>query len=1225
MADTAPIVVRYDAQNAESVIASGTKIVKTMDAMRTSTGQVTSSVKQMEQGFRADAFGNFANSVTNADTKVTGFRAKLTQVGTAFSQNATSFSVATASIWGVYNAYDSLEKVQIRAHAAATRVSTLETTIATLTQRRADAVAKGNISAEQLAILDERITNGHSKLAVAQERNADLQQDVNEAWGAFASQVGPQAIAAGGSIVQLVANLRGSMGGVIPSIKNFFSSFSGGGAVMAQTREQSLLLGQGIGNLKAPMEGAAVATRGLSLAMKGLLIGTGVGLAITAISLIAEHFMNTAEAAETNTNEIEGSLGDMNTAFDESGKNTLEWGRGMGDAVDTAAISVKNAVGGIVHSTDVLAAKQKMILAQMKVDRLEAEKEASVTPTKPADVRRQGRFGGMFQEAPADTEKITALDKQIVQAKDDAALAAEQFNNLANEVAAVATGADDMDALAQKTERLKNEASEIAKLPIGDRFKMWQDGKLEKSVVGVADAYEIFKNNYMNYHAATKDDATTTQKQIIAKENLQTVLKSNAQAFEESFNATTKDTDAEAEQNRVEQEALAIKKQIVTETFGVATATQKAGESNADYANRMSELSDIGQKRIDEEKQYTLGLIATAASLKLNETQQAALAEAMDEGNQAIVDLITSEQTLNDVLNDTDRTTLNIQKGQVAARTETLAFIDSIDQQIAKSALLKKDNEVLAAQFAEHLPQGITLTREQMLQLITTQDDMGAHAQVVADIMNTAFAETNAAVKEVIDAAVKGGKDWKEAWKDIKHLFPKSLRDDIHGFVEDQAELTNVLDETTTEIGLYSDAWNSFNPKEKDRAVKDMIDDIQELGEALQKTSDVDIEATITGPLIDLAANGLTDAELSIWREYVEKAKDLNKDGKLDDNDVKILQAWVAEHTGMKDLGDATGDTADSMKELTPEMQKIAENRQIKVQIDAISGALELQRTSYVEPLTEAYRELAKGILAIKLGGGGGGGNGFHNVSGVPGSDEPVPFMESRADDDKMGNVAIGADLTQWNEAVTQVKADVAEIDALAPIVDFKGDHRQFVKAGQEVLKAVSQIDALRPIVDFLGDHRQYMKAASDVLKQTAAIDKLRPIVDFMGDHSSSGNFMKVADEVEERVDEIDGMVATVTIKAKRVGDFSAQHGMDMYLTEDATIHAHKNEHVKITPPGSSIRPSAPSNNPQISSGGGSGSPRVLYVEMPVYIGRELITKMMREIPLEDTGMFPQS
>jgi hypothetical protein len=186
------ITVRYDAQNAESVVAANTKIVKSLDAMRTGAGQLTSSVKQMETGFRADALGGFTTSVTNADAKITGFRAKLSQIGSTFSQNATSFGVATASIWGVYNAYDSLEKVQIRAHAAAQRVSTLETTIATLTERRRQAVDKGNLSAEQMAILDDRITNAHNKLSVAQERNADLQQDVNEAWAAFASQVGPQ-------------------------------------------------------------------------------------------------------------------------------------------------------------------------------------------------------------------------------------------------------------------------------------------------------------------------------------------------------------------------------------------------------------------------------------------------------------------------------------------------------------------------------------------------------------------------------------------------------------------------------------------------------------------------------------------------------------------------------------------------------------------------------------------------------------------------------------------------------------------------------------------------------------------------------------------------------------------------------------------------------------------------------------------------------------------------
>jgi hypothetical protein len=215
------ITVRFDVQNSKSVAGEVLGVNKALDAMRTSAGLTSTSVKQMETGFRSDIFSNFSGAVTNADTRLTGFRTKLAGIGQQLGANATSFGVATASIWGVYNAYDSLEKVQIRAHAAATRVSTLETTIATLTARRDAAVQKGNLSAEQMAILDERITNAHSKLSVAQERNADLQQDVNEAWAAFASQVGPQVVAAGSSVLQLVTSLKGNMGGVIPSIRNF--------------------------------------------------------------------------------------------------------------------------------------------------------------------------------------------------------------------------------------------------------------------------------------------------------------------------------------------------------------------------------------------------------------------------------------------------------------------------------------------------------------------------------------------------------------------------------------------------------------------------------------------------------------------------------------------------------------------------------------------------------------------------------------------------------------------------------------------------------------------------------------------------------------------------------------------------------------------------------------------------------------------------------------------
>lgn len=1227
MSSGAPIVVRYDAQNSEKVVGDTNKIVGSLNALRTASGQTATSVKQMEAGFSSNALGNFSNAVTNADSRISGFRTKLAGIGSQFSQNATSFGVATASIWGVYNAYDSLEKVQIRANAAATRVATLETTIATLTQRRAEAVANGNLSAEEMAILDERITNGHAKLAVAQQRNADLQGDVNEAWAGFASQVGPQAVAAGGAVIQLVTNLRGSMGGVIPSIRNFFGSITGGTPVMAQARNQSLLLGQGIGNLPGPMNAAAGATRGLSVAMKGLLIGSGVGIAIAAIGLIAEHFTNTAEAAEVGSEDIEGSLDEMDSSFSGSEGSVKQWGGTVHKMVDGTVIVVKDAASQVKESLSGLAQSLRNEFPGLTPEFIsgkntEIEGQISELQGRKAALKGGAAAGPGFRSASneiADIDaKIRLLNKDI----------AENKNLMDLMFGTASKGAADLNTLSESVDNTKTSVVELIDegADLTTLFQKWQAGAMESSTPDLAQRYEMFKQGINNYTAGVKSAIPPTEdfvkwQQKVKEETFLAQFQTKAQA-----DALEQEAEAEKEANRVKQEALAIKTQIVKETFGEVAATQQAGESNADYANRMSELSDIGQKRIDEEKAYTLGLIETAVSLGINVNQQAALTTAIGEGNVAILDLITSEQTLNEVLADSDRANRNLEIGLKQGRMEAVAWYDQMQQQIAANAQFKKDQDIIAGKFADALPAGIQLTKEQMEALIVSFDDTSKFALTLGETLNQVFSASRAAVQELVDAAAEGGKTWKDKWKDVKDLIPDELRDETKEFLMDQGEIAEKIDDVTVKVGLYRAQWDLFDKGDKRQATKDLVEDLEKMREQLDDITDVDVDA-IFQPLIDLKKDGLTMEELNIWNGFFELYKRLKDEGGgISPEDVTALQEYVNNATGMGKLGDETEDTTTAFEDLDPAVQKIVVNNILARTIVQVTTNLETQKTA-VENLTTAFEDLAEAKNSYT---GGDGNSGFQFVS-----DDGIEFDpsfghgdgENDTDTDKPNavNVPFVADLTGWTTAIQQVKTDVETIDALAPIVDLLGDHRQFMKAGKDVVDIVSEIDKLRPIVDFLGDHRQFMKAGSDVVKVVKEIDALRPIVDFMGDHSNSGNFMDAADDVESRADEIDGRVVTVIFKAKRVGDFSAQHGMDMFMTEDATLAVHANEHVKVTPPGASVRESS-SSPLAIATAHAGGIPKTLQAFIQINLDKnQVLTRLMREVPLEDTGMFPNA
>jgi hypothetical protein len=272
-ASSGNVSVRFDVQGSEQLINALKTIATSSTGLTTSFTSLQGKLNQPIGGLGplqqlAAGTNQMSASMTAAEGKVTSFKTKLAGIGSQLSSNATSFGVATASIWGVYNAYDSLEKVQIRAHSAAVRVQTLETTLASLTERRRIAVEKGNLTGEQMAVLNERIADTQDKLSVAQERSADVSQDVQEAWAGFISQIGPQAIAATGSVIQLANAFKGSFSGTGGVFNTLKGAISGIIPAIRGTRTESLLLSNAITI-------AGTSGTGLKGVMTGLVAGVG--------------------------------------------------------------------------------------------------------------------------------------------------------------------------------------------------------------------------------------------------------------------------------------------------------------------------------------------------------------------------------------------------------------------------------------------------------------------------------------------------------------------------------------------------------------------------------------------------------------------------------------------------------------------------------------------------------------------------------------------------------------------------------------------------------------------------------------------------------------------------------------------------------------------------------------------------------------------------------------
>lgn len=302
------------------------------------------------------ALAGFNRPLQQVEAQTTSLSTKLRSLGSSLASNATSFGVAGASIWGVYNAYDNLIKIQLRAEAATNRANSLETTLASLITRRDEALVKGNLSAAEMAILNDRITDTQAKLATQQVRAADLQGDVNEAFAAFATTVGPQVIAAGGSIVQLVSNMQGSFtktGGIVNTLKNAFTGLIPG---LASARKESLILSPALGGMATNADKAT----GRFASLKNAMGGVGASGALLGAGLVAlGGFLIALGLDVYNTQK---RIGELKAEFTLLEKGSEAAFRNMAEQAATFNKSLVGQIGGALAGANTTIFGTKPIL-----------------------------------------------------------------------------------------------------------------------------------------------------------------------------------------------------------------------------------------------------------------------------------------------------------------------------------------------------------------------------------------------------------------------------------------------------------------------------------------------------------------------------------------------------------------------------------------------------------------------------------------------------------------------------------------------------------------------------------------------------------------------------------------------------------------------------------------------------------------------------------------------
>src|SRR5688572_10709147 len=234
----------------------------------------------------ADGVGQFKNGVLQLGQSVAPAETRLKALGQAILQNATSFGIFSASVFGIIASLSNLQRQSLSVETQMLREQRANTTLRTAQLALNEARDRGNVSAERIAVLESRVADARQRTEIETSRTELAQGNYNEAMGAFVTQIVPQLVTAGASGVQMFSGMSKaikdnniSLGGIISSIKNFISpaqqiapSIGRAGDALNQFSNSNQNLTKSLG-----------LSRG---AMIGMAVGAGAAIATFAIGVV---------------------------------------------------------------------------------------------------------------------------------------------------------------------------------------------------------------------------------------------------------------------------------------------------------------------------------------------------------------------------------------------------------------------------------------------------------------------------------------------------------------------------------------------------------------------------------------------------------------------------------------------------------------------------------------------------------------------------------------------------------------------------------------------------------------------------------------------------------------------------------------------------------------------------------------------------------------------------
>lgn len=1017
------ISIRLEVQGDATTLS---KITNVLNGFKGLKGGIEQARSSMQQQWSTGGLTGLGAAMGQAQTQAVTLKTRLTEIGGALASNASAFGVATASVWGVYNAYDSLVKVEIRAETAMNRVSTMTTTLATLENRLTEARNTGNMSAEDMAILEERITNTKAKLATAQERSADLQGDVNEAWGAFASQVGPQVVAAGGSIAQLVTNMRGSLTGIVPKIKDFISNLSltGGGAKSLAAGVSPLV--SILPSVGGGAHAAAGGIRAMSTAVKGLLIGTGIGAVVVILGLLTEGFGLLSDASAKSTQDVQGNIDtttgevgryseEFQSAYDRASKAIEEHAETVKKKHDAISSTIRAAT--ITDATTALNASRQRFLA--------AKGESDAVTAKILSLRKQMENAGsmssvyatVIQELTKEETRLIAITESkrlTYQAEGkalgvltDAAVAQNQTVKDTISINSQAAASSEQHALA--IEKTHDAVRRSVDMFINDLTPAVQQGLITEEAF--AAAFATSSASYADFSdlktVANEHFQKSLEKLFPDLEDQEKIKKKLAE-----INGTLISTEDElalkyAEFKIQSDEAMRTLKGEVTVKAEQVKAENDLIQSmfaGIDVKNlnieQTDSLTQLVTKLTTQYEAEEISLLELAHTYGIATTEIEKLIANQENNVDQIKKIITANIDYARALTDTKVNTKLVEEGHFKA---TIAVHDFLAELVRGQAETERTNlllrEVATETLGMELPKGIKLTNDELKRLIEAEKLTGEGALELEKIMQQRLAPALEKFTGILGAT--SWKEFKDAWKELKEGgdlkgVPDKLKSSIKDIGQDLIDVNKNAREASNTIAALMLNVQFDRSKGNKSGVKELKEDLEDMpgSDKLQPVIDwLDDVHEMSGDDRRQALSDYSDTLL----ELLAAMDPEGPGGRLilpgeRDTILKTLGEDAAEAGDELD-GATTSmeDNTEASKDLTDEQKKLRENFILAGTIKIVTDQLNLQGRA-VRGLTLDWGNLVK--IANQYPGMGGGGNGkggFTNVSTITEEDIQDP------------------------------------------------------------------------------------------------------------------------------------------------------------------------------------------------------------------------------------------